>query len=426
VIPYLSIGGTPVLRFEIGERRFHILGETFLPTDTVLMALLMITIFLSIFFITALFGRVWCGYACPQTVYMEFLYRPIERLIEGAPEKRARVRTAAGPRRILKWALFLLCSLFLAHTFLAYFVAPRDLLTWMTGSPLDHPTAFLVMAVTTGLMMFDFAYFREQVCLVACPYGRLQSAMLDRHSLIVAYDPNRGEPRGRQRRRRVAGDEGDVSLKVVSETGDCIDCKLCVTTCPTGIDIREGLQMECIGCAQCVDACDAVMDKIGKPRGLVRYTSQAILDGKAKHIFRPRILLYPAVVAIAMGLFLFFLTGRQIATAQMLPKRGAAFYTLDSGEIMNRASVRIENRSDGPATYAATVAGPDSVRIDDQRPLTLEPTENGVLEVEVALDPSDFVRGLAEATLTVTSEDGVYEITMPMRLQGPAGGEDPR
>ncbi len=423
-IPFLSIGGTPVLRFEIVERKFHILGETFLPTDTVLMALLMITVFLTIFFVTALFGRVWCGYACPQTVYMEFLYRPIERLIEGAPEKKARVRRASGPRRILKWAAFLVCSLVLAHLFLAYFVAPADLVRWITGSPLEHPTAFLVVVVVTGLMMFDFAYLREQVCLVACPYGRLQAAMLDRHSLIVAYDPGRGEPRGKQKRRKRRGAGGDIRLEVVGDAGDCIDCKLCVTTCPTGIDIRDGLQMECIGCAQCVDACDAVMDRVGKPRGLIRYTSQAILEGKSRHIFRPRLVLYPVVVAAAMGLFLFFLTGRQVATAQALPKRGASFYTLDSGVITNKIRVRVENRSDGEATYRASVSGPPSVRLVEGDALTLEPAEKGLLNLVIGLEPVDFEGGSAEVVVTIVDDAGAYETEIPVRLEGPARGPE--
>ena len=199
-------------------------------------------------------------------------------------------------------------KLFLANTFLAYFVPPEQLFRWIAGSPLQHPTAFLVMAITTALMLFDFGYFREQTCLVACPYGRLQSALVDRHSMIITYDEKRGEPRGKKRTSK-KGAAQDVSLPVAApQQGDCIDCHKCVTTCPTGIDIRNGLQMECIGCAQCIDACDDVMDKIGRPRGLIRYSSQAVVSGEARHFVRPRVIVYPTVMAVLLGIFAVLIT----------------------------------------------------------------------------------------------------------------------
>ena len=262
LIPILKMGGKPLLLLDIPRREFTFFGTTFLPTDTFLLMLLLFGIFVGIFLLTALLGRVWCGWACPQTVYMEYFYRPLERWIEGGRARQLAL-DAAGPdaRRVLKQVVFFAVSALLANTFLAYFVGWDQLISWMTSSPADHPAAFAVMLGTTLLMFLDFAWFREQTCIVACPYGRFQSVLLDRRSLIVGYDAGRGEPRAPWRR----GEERTA--------GDCLDCRLCVSTCPTGIDIRDGLQMECIACTQCIDACDEVMDRVGLSRGLVRYTS---------------------------------------------------------------------------------------------------------------------------------------------------------
>ena len=210
LIPYLRMSGKPLVLLDVVHREFTIAGTTFLPTDTVLLMLLLVAIFVGIFLLTAVYGRVWCGWACPQTVYMEFVYRPLERLIEGTGR---RATAAAGrrwhPRRVAKHAVFLAVSMFLAHTFLAYFVGVEALARWVTRSPVDHPIAFLVMAGTTALMLLDFGFLREQVCLVACPYGRFQSVLLDRRSLIVGYDARRGEPRGGLGRRKGGGAWGD-------------------------------------------------------------------------------------------------------------------------------------------------------------------------------------------------------------------------
>jgi len=265
LLPHARVGGAPAILLDVVHRRFSLLGATFYPTDTVLLMLLLLGTFLGIFLLTAVVGRAWCGWAGPQTVYMEFVYRPIERLVDRGVTAVAR---NAAWRRAVKALAFLAVSMFVAHTFLAYFVGADALGRWVRASPFEHPVAFLVMAATTALMFLDFAWFREQVCLVACPYGRLQSVLLDRRSLIVAYDPRRGEPRG----------------KLGRVAGDCIDCRACVLTCPTGIDIRDGLQMECIHCAQCIDACDAIMDRVGRPRGLVRYGSRDEMAGAPRRI----------------------------------------------------------------------------------------------------------------------------------------------
>ena len=417
LVPHLRINGQPVLLLDVVQRRFTIFGVTFLPTDTALIALLIITMALVVFFVTALFGRIWCGWACPQTVYMEFLFRPVERFFDGAPGKRQRVKGSQGLRRVLKHATFVILALFLAHTFLAYFVPPAQLIQWMTRSPFEHPTAFLVMAATTGLMLFDFGYFREQTCLIACPYGRFQAAMLDRHSMIITYDERRGEPRGKKRKTLR---NQDVALPVVEqELGDCIDCHLCVTTCPTGIDIRNGLQMECIGCAQCIDACDAVMNKIKRPRGLIRYSSLAGVQGKKRRIIRPRLIVYAAVMLVLLLLFALLLTSRTAAEVAILPRQGSPFYTLDTGEIGNQVRMRLVNRSNEVVTYTVSTMEPD-VRLDlAWDSLTLEPAQAETVGLVAVFPAQSFgPRGMREVMLTITGDDG-FERQVRYRALGP-------
>jgi len=416
LLPYLRIGGKPAILLDILHRRFALFGATFLPTDTVLLALLLIGIVVSIFFVTAVFGRVWCGYVCPQTVYMEFVYRPLERLFDGPPRTGGRPgRKQTGPRTAAKYVLYLVVSMYLAHTFLAYFVGVEALRHWIFRSPFEHPTSFLVMAATTGLMLFDFAYFREQTCIVACPYGRLQSVLVDRDSLIISYDPKRGEPRGKGK--RGAG----------AVLGDCIDCNLCVETCPTGIDIREGLRMECVGCAQCIDACDAVMDRVGRPRGLIRYGSQASIAGEAGRIARPRIFIYTTVLAVVTGLFIFALSRKGVVDVTLLRGLGTPFVELPDGEISNPVRVKIMNRLDTPASFRIDVAGGTPARLDiDEDPLTV-PAGTAVTKGFLIVTPTSvFVNGKRDVVVRVSGAGETKELKY--RLLGPfaAGGKEPR
>ncbi|MEM9082575.1 MAG: cytochrome c oxidase accessory protein CcoG [Planctomycetota bacterium] len=418
LVPHIKMpNGVPLLLLDVQRKEFNVLGGTFLPNDMILMALLIISIFLTIFMVTALFGRVWCGWACPQTVYMEFLYRPIERFFDGDPAKRRRGKKASPIRQVLKYIVFFLCSIFLAHTFLAYFVPPAELITWVTRSPFEHSTAFLVMFITTGLMLFDFCFFREQMCTIACPYGRFQAAMLDKQSLIIAYDEKRGEPRGKGKRRN----KSDVSLNIITEEpGDCIDCHKCVTTCPTGIDIRDGLQMECIGCAQCIDACDDVMERINKPKGLIRYSSQAIMSGEAKRFVRPRMFVYPSVVAVLLAIFMVVLVGRTAAEANILPRQGSPYYDYGEGQITNQARIRVFNRSDQTVTYTFSLAGIEdaSIMLDDPT-LTLDAGQTQILGFSVLLPTIAFAdSNRANLFINIVGSDG-YEKTLRYPVLGP-------
>lgn len=404
LIPHLRLNGKPLVLLDIIKREFTIFGKTFLPTDTLLLSLLLLIAFLSIFLITAMLGRVWCGWACPQTVYLEFVYRPLERLFEGAPGSRKK-RGAIGLRKVLRFITYFIVSAFLAHTFLSYFVGTENLRQWIFTSPHEHPIAFLVMAATTGLMLFDFGFFREQVCVVVCPYARMQSALLDRDSMIITYDYNRGEPRGKAMRAPKKLKEGQALTLPVVEVGDCIDCTMCVQTCPTGIDIRDGLQLECIGCAQCVDACNTVMSKVGRPLGLIRYSSQRAIEEGTSKLIRPRVIIYPIILITLVIAFTAVLLTKNDAEFLLLRERGLPFQTMSSGEIVNQMRVRITNRTDTPAEYTVQIVDQPDLRLQvGQNPVPVAPGQQFSDRVLILADPDFFET--SPKTITIRLTDG--------------------
>ena len=402
LLPHARVGGRPAMLLDVVHRRFTLFGTTFYPTETMLLMLLLVGIFVGIFLLTAVLGRVWCGWACPQTVHMEFLYRPIERLFSRLA--RGTGARAAPAWRALRLAVYLLVSMALAHTFLAYFVGVDALAQWVRRSPVEHPVSFLVMVGTTALMFLDFGYFREQVCMVACPYGRLQSVLLDRRSLIVGYDARRGEPRG----------------KLGHVTGDCVDCGACVRTCPTGIDIRDGLQMECIHCTQCIDACDAIMDRVGKPRGLIRYSSRDELAGAPRRILRPRIVLYPALLLLVWGALAWALAYRPNAEVTVLRGLGSPFTVLRSGEISNQIRVKIENHGGETRRYWVELAGaPDLRLVAPENPVTVGPGQQATATLFVLGDAAAFPHGSRPVRFRVTDGAG-FTAAPTYRLLGPS------
>ncbi|MEO7086872.1 MAG: cytochrome c oxidase accessory protein CcoG [Gemmatimonadaceae bacterium] len=414
IIPYIRVAGKPLVLLDLPRREFTFVGVTFLPTDTLLLMLLMASILIGVFLLTALFGRVWCGWSCPQTVYMEFLFRPLERLFEGGRSgslelDRQGLRGQFRGRRLAKYATYGVLSLFLTHTFLAYFIGIDQLVVWMQRSPADHPTSFAIMALVSTAIMLNFTWFREQTCLVACPYGRLQSVLLDRQSLIVAYDVNRGEPRHKGRTKA----EG---------SGDCVDCNACVITCPTGIDIRDGLQMECIHCTQCADACDDIMTKLERPTGLIRYSSRAALESKHVSKLRPRTVLYPAALSLTFGGFLFALATRQPADVTVLRGLGAPYAVEGDGQIANQLRVKITNRTGVAHNYRIVIDSLESgTMIAPRNPLPVAPGETEVTDMFVMMPASAFQAG--EHNVFVKIDDGgKYHERIPFRLVGPAGG----
>jgi cytochrome c oxidase accessory protein FixG len=393
-LPHLRIAGKPAVLLDIGAREFTVFGKTFLPTDTVVLALLMLTVFVSIVLVTAIAGRAWCGWACPQTVYMEFLFRPIDRIFEGTAGKGGRPRNNRPVwMQLARFVIYVVLCGFLAHTFLAYFVGTARLAEWMQSSPIEHPIAFLVMAATLGLMIFDFMFFREQLCLIACPYGRFQSVMLDEQSMIVAYDHVRGEPRKKGKHR-----ENEA-------VGDCVDCNQCVVVCPTGIDIRDGLQMECINCTQCIDACDDVMDKVGRPRGLIRYSSQDSIAGKAKRFLRARTLVYPLILLGLMGGLVFAISFKSGLDARVIRNQGAPYTVFPDGTASNGFRVRLVNRTGEPQQYSIEIDDEAvNVEVLDESKLRLEGGESSLVPILVTFK-STMTRGVGREVVTATVAD---------------------
>ncbi|MCA9782483.1 MAG: cytochrome c oxidase accessory protein CcoG [Candidatus Cloacimonetes bacterium] len=411
LIPYITIAGKPAIFLDLAHRQFTFFGKTLLATDTVILMLFMLSILVSIFLLTALIGRVWCGWACPQTVYMEFLFRPIERLFEGPPEQQRKLdQQGGGIRRLAKNGVFLLIAVFLAHTFLAYWVSVDVLLHWMRQSPLDHPGGFLVMAAVSTLVFIDFAWFREQTCLVACPYGRFQSVLLDRSSLIVGYDTTRGESRGTTRDRR---EQKDTSF------GDCIDCGACVKTCPTGIDIRNGLQMECVNCTQCIDACDQVMDKLGKPRGLIRYSSQEELETGTRRFLRPRLLIYPTVLIVALTLLTIKLNSIKTADVTVLRGLSAPWTDLGDDRISNSLRVKVGNRDLEPRKFWISVTEPAEAQlIAPENPIVVPGNGSHTATLFVILNEEAFEHGDVPTHIEVTDSLGFSQSVL-YKLLGP-------
>ncbi len=414
LVPYLRMGGRPLALLDLPRREFTLFGTVFLATDMLLLMLLLVGAVFTVFLLTALAGRVWCGWACPQTVYMEFLFRPLERLVEGGPRGSQQLDRAGGalhPRRLLKHAAYAGLALVLAHTFLAYFVPVGELAQWVRRSPVDHPTSFLVMLGTTALVFFDFAYFREQTCFVACPYGRFQSVLLDRRSLIVGYDARRGEPRMKGVKERAAG------------AGDCIDCRLCVLTCPTGIDIRDGLQMECIHCTQCMDACDAVMARIGRPRGLIRYGSRDAFEGRPAALLRPRVVLYAAALAVTAALFVLGLGARAAPDVTLLRGGGEPYTIEPDGGVVNQVRLKVTNRGRAERALRIELVGPPAARmIAPINPLPVPAGEARTTSVFVVLPRGEFQDG--ERPVRFRLSDGTrWSGSFPYRLVGPEPGE---
>ncbi len=411
-LPFVRLGGRPAILLDVPHREFTLLGTTFLPTDTFLLMLLLFGIFVGIFLVTAVFGRVWCGWACPQTVYMEYLFRPLETWIEGGRDRQMELdRLGGDARRTLKLIVFFLISAALSNVFLAYFVGTDRLAGWITSSPAEHPAAFTLMLGVTLLMFADFAWFREQTCLVACPYGRFQSVLLDRSSLIVGYDSRRGEPRATLRQ-----------AKQMDHAGDCVDCLRCVITCPTGIDIRNGLQMECIHCTQCIDACDDVMDRLGRPRGLIRYTSQEELETGKRRFLRPRLLLYSAILMIIFGTLGVSLAEKKTADVTLLRGLGAPFTRLASGEISSQVRLKVTNRAREERAFTFSVPPEAPVSLEaPENPLVVPAGGSRLTAVYLTAPAEAFTRGELEVTLHVA--DGVeFAEDIPLRLLGPKTG----
>jgi cytochrome c oxidase accessory protein FixG len=409
-LPLIRIGGRPALLIDLMTREVSAFGLVLRPSNDVILLLLGLTIVLIVFVVTALFGRVWCGWGCPQTVYLEHVFRPVERWLEGTPAQAAK-RARFHPRRLAKWALYAVLAAACANVFLAYFVGVERLRVWVVESPLAHLGGFGTVAAVSALMLANFGWFREQTCIVACPYGRLQSVLLDRQSLIVGYDERRGEPRGKRKK-----------LPMITEPrGDCVDCGACVAVCPTGIDIRHGLQMECIGCAQCIDACDGVMDKLGRARGLIGYTSQDQLAGAPRRVWRPRMIVYPALLAIVGGLLVASVVGRASAEVSVLRNDGASFVRTPDGKIASQVQLKIENEDDRERAFEVRLIGaPDAVLRSPLPAWPVRARRAQVVPLFVEAAPASFRGGERQVHLQIT-DGAAFTRDVTVTLLGPQG-----
>ena len=397
LLPWIQINGKQAILFDLPARKFYIFGLTFWPQDFIYLALLLITAGLSLFFFTALAGRLWCGFACPQTVWTE-VFMWIERWVEGDRSRRMKLDKAPWNaakilRKSTKQFLWIVFAAWTGFTFVGFFSPIRELgesiLTLSTG-PWETFWMIFYGFATYG----NAGFLREQVCKYMCPYARFQSAMFDKDTLIISYDPERGEPRGG---RRKSADRDELGL------GDCINCTLCVQVCPTGIDIREGLQYECIACAACVDVCDQVMDKMDYPRGLIRYTTENALKHKGSHVLRPRIFVYGALLLIILGGTIWSMTHRVPLRADLIRDRNALYRELPGGLIENVYTLKITNMDDEPHTYTMKVLNDEAVEVDTGRPLALQAEETAGISVRLRI-PRSEAQGVQELEIELQAQ----------------------
>ena len=408
LLPWIPVGGHPAVFLDIAERRFHLFGATLAFQDAWLLFFVISGLGFGLFFVTALLGRVWCGWACPQTVFLDHVFRRVERWFEGDAVTRRRLDAAPWTaakiaRRGGKQAVFLVLSAVITHLLLAYFVSLPELWRMMRASPGEHWGAFLFVAIATGVLYGNFAWFREQLCLVICPYGRMQSVLIDDHSLVIGYDAKRGEPRGKV---------GTVNA------GACVDCNRCVQVCPTGIDIRQGLQIECIACAACIDACDEVMTKVKRPTGLIRYDSTAGFTGGRTRWLRARVWLYLALLCAGAGAAGWAFSTVRPASLGVTRLSGAPYF-VDRDIVRNQFMVRLVNKRDVPVSFRIAAEGPAGLHQTGlEEAVTLAPLAEELRPLVVSV-PRAAYAGPFEFVVVARPGAADYELRRAVDFTGP-------
>lgn len=358
-MPFIKVNGDPLLLFNVLERRFIIFGIQFMPQDFYLFVLAMLTFIVFIILFTVIFGRLFCGWVCPQTIFMEMVFRRIEYWIEGDANAQRRLDKAPWTtdkiiKKVAKQTIFFVIAVLVANTFLAWIIGVDQVIRIASEPVQQNLGGFIAMILFSGAFYFVFSYMREQVCIAICPYGRLQGVMLDKNSIVVAYDYIRGEPRGKIRKSRkkqpaelatAEAAQADPVQKIQDQLGDCIDCKLCVHVCPTGIDIRNGTQLECVNCTACMDACDEVMEKVGRPKKLIRYDSLVGIEEKRNKIFTGRVIAYSTVLTVLLAINVFLLSSRTDVEALLLRTPGMLYQEVDENRISNLYNYQIINKT---------------------------------------------------------------------------------
>ncbi|MCJ8497575.1 cytochrome c oxidase accessory protein CcoG [Chryseobacterium salipaludis] len=354
VLPFLKINGNPVLLLNILDRQFYIFGQPFYPQDFFILALGAITSIVFIILFTVVFGRIFCGWLCPQTIFLEMIFRKIDYLIEGDRNKQMKLDRQEWNfekiwKRSLKYFIFIIISLIITHWMFMYIVGYQEVLNIMRQGPFANFTNFVVMIIFTGAFYFTFAWFREQVCTLVCPYGRLQGVLIDKQTINVYYDFKRGENRSKWRKNEDRAAAGK---------GDCIDCNQCVVVCPTGIDIRDGQQLECVNCTACIDACDEVMVKVGLPKGLIRYATEDEIEQEKPFKFTNRMKAYSAVLLLMIGFLGFLLSNRGAMEAKFIKPAGTSYFVRE-GQITNIYNYTFLNKSNKDQLVTVKVIEPE-------------------------------------------------------------------
>ncbi|MBK1895756.1 cytochrome c oxidase accessory protein CcoG [Chryseobacterium paridis] len=357
-LPFVKINGNPFLLINVIDRKFFIVGQPFYLQDFFILALGAVTSVIFVMLFTVVFGRIFCGWLCPQTLFMEMVFRKIEYWIEGDRNKQMKLdRQEWDVEKIrkkgLKWSVFILISLVISHFMFMYIVGYKEVFKIMSEGPAEHSLKFIVMLSFTAVFYFTFAWLREQVCTLVCPYGRLQGVLIDKQTINVYYDFKRGENRSKWRK----GEDRKSSGK-----GDCIDCQQCVVVCPTGIDIRNGQQLECINCTACIDACDEIMEKVGLPKGLVRYATEAEIENQSKFTFTSRMKVTTVFLALLIGFLGFLMYDRGSMEAKFIKPAGSTFFT-KNGKITNTFIYTFLNKTNERKVLTIKVVSPKNGEI---------------------------------------------------------------
>ncbi|OCX94072.1 MAG: cytochrome c oxidase accessory protein CcoG [Pseudomonas sp. CO183] len=395
---WLNWNGRQAVWWDLPERKFHIFGATFWPQDFMLLSWLLIICAFGLFFITVFAGRVWCGYTCPQSVFT-WVFMWAEKITEGDRNQRMKLDKAPMSankfaRKLAKHAIWLAVGVLVAITFVGYFTPIRELVPDLLTLNVNGWAAFWIGFFT--LATYGSAGFlREQVCIYMCPYARFQSVMFDKDTLIVSYDPRRGEKRGPRKK--------DADYKAM-DLGDCIDCTMCVQVCPTGIDIRDGLQIECIGCAACIDACDAIMDKMNYPRGLISYTTEHNLSGQKTHLLRPRLIGYAVALLAMMSLFSYAVYDRPLVKLDVLKDR-VLYRENELGNIENVYTLKIMNKAQREQTFVIEASGLDGLVYEGRSEVRAEAGELVTIPVELSIAPEKLPSSTNEIVFSIRSID---------------------